>query len=46
MKQDAYLDINIIRDEGVISVGVNIQSVCELALNLRTVHTYRAKVND
>lgn len=37
LRRDIYLDINIIKDEGVISVGVDTQPVCELTLNLRTV---------
>jgi len=35
MKRDIYLDTYIIKDEGVISVGVDTQPVCELTLNLR-----------
>jgi hypothetical protein len=34
--RETNLDINIIKDEGVIGVGVGTYPVCELALNLRT----------
>lgn len=35
VNRDGYLDINIIKDEGVISVGADTQPLWELTLILR-----------
>jgi hypothetical protein len=41
--RETNLGINIIKDEGVIGVGVGTYPVCELTLNLRANYVQPAK---